>query len=122
MREIKFRYIYINDETGDISKKVYTIDQISDGLSWLDGFTIVSIDEYTGLIDRNGVEIFESDLLSINHIKREGKPMIVQWRKVCDENNCYIGFPFDYLDTDKMSVIGNIYENPELLKGGEKND
>jgi len=108
MRTIKFRVW----DKGD--KKIYYPARI-----FPDGFTLGFPSEtkagilmqFTGLKDRNGKEIYEGDILRIG-----GSSRVVEWKEVCDDKLCYVGFPFYYLDTERMSVIGNIYENPELLK------
>ncbi|MCK4500902.1 hypothetical protein KAU11_10410 [Candidatus Babeliales bacterium] len=69
--------------------------------------------QYTGLKDKDGVEIYEGDIISYG---RKGFEAIVKWSEGC----CYFewkqekptmtaGSPKDYYE-----VIGNIYENPEL--------
>lgn len=79
-----------------------------------------TIEQSTGLFDKNGKEIFEKDILDYN-----GRKVIVKW------HGSYASFIYEFVDelqnrtTElkplylsyyKFEVIGNIYENPELLE------
>lgn len=78
-----------------------------------------TVGQYTGLKDKNGREIWEGDVLT----DKFGSIGVVEWR------NC--GFVVNFGDVDiflisdcfddsyQMWAIGNIHDNPELLKGGE---
>lgn len=82
-----------------------------------------TVGQYTGLKDRQGVEIYEGDVLDYdNGIGIKG---IVKWYKdgfairilgAGDASNKSL-----YQSTEDIEVIGNIHENPELLKEGEAN-
>ena len=72
--------------------------------------------QFTGLADKNGVKIYDRDI-----IKRENEIITVLWNNKyacftlhCDNWSC-LGFFYEDLDVDKVEVIGNTYDNPELL-------
>ena len=86
-----------------------------------------TVGQYTGLTDKNGKKIFEGDIVSTD-IKRPY--LIVEFRDGCFMFNCNDGGE-DYYDImlpickeahteyEYGEIIGNIHDNPELLKGGE---
>lgn len=78
-----------------------------------------TVGQYTGMKDKNGEEICEGDVLT----DKFGSIGVVEWR------NC--GFVVNFGDVDiflisdcfddsyQMWAIGNMHDNPELLKGVE---
>ena len=74
--------------------------------------------QFTGLLDKNGKEIYQGDIMEIP-FDEKGKVFEVVWAKDGWWANGYSHFDWDLKDTvewEKGKVIGNIYENPELLK------
>ena len=82
-----------------------------------------TVGQYTGLCDKNGKKIFEGDIVAIER----GWNETVKYHVFFDPQICgfigdsinYIGFTTFGDDEINMEVIGNIHDNPELLKGGD---
>jgi uncharacterized phage protein (TIGR01671 family) len=75
--------------------------------------------QYTGLHDKNGKEIYEGDIVcpdkNIQNEKTVGKVVWHSYGAACYYVEYKDGTGWrDFID---MEVIGNIYENPELLGG-----
>lgn len=71
--------------------------------------------QYTGLKDKNGKEIYEGDILV--NIERKGEePFKID--NIIPVNRFYGNSPHDddWINWSEMyKIIGNIYQNPELL-------
>ena len=79
-----------------------------------------TVGQYTGLTDKNGTKIFEKDILSA-HLD-DGYPEDITLLEVVWHNNGWYGKNepfFDDFDNGfekYFEVIGNIHDNPELMK------
>lgn len=91
------------------------------------GETLAQVDpatvgQYTGLRDRNGKRIFEGDVLVsffCDDVPNYGERSVVLWHKHawCSQYRDYKPETLeDYEMTNYVDVIGNIYDNPELLE------
>lgn len=137
MREIKYRYTCQRDN-GHTFSQIFTLEQIEQGAAkrWIDlnfvGMFHLKRDAYTGLKDKNGKEIYEGDILAdvgvdeynILGIVRYGDDGVT-WTSgsyyLADKGGYATDWAFEFGGKpdswDALEVIGNIYENSELLKG-----
>lgn len=139
MRPIKFRYVY-KDLDGGIVIYHFTLKQIESwnvwetlDCCWSHSYELLGIDQFTWLFDKNGKEIYRGDI-----IKRDDQSKGKWWRFAKVEIDPDIQFncssikevdgiknssdytfrywQFAYKDTENhLTIIGSIYENPELL-------
>lgn len=126
MREILFRGKSLKDNEwteGYYCRYGWTEKEkdyiIPDYASALYGVEVDSntIGQYTGLTDKNDVKIFEGDIVRLGDANF---PVIFNTLGECAEFALTDGVPFgfDYIHVP-MEVVGNIYENPELIGGAD---
>lgn len=128
MREIKFRAW---EKSTKQMIPVYNIDfdtnMINTRSAWR-MFTELELMQYTGLTDKNGKEIYEGDILTLwRSLSVSGEPrgeyytplpVVYEplWCQfVAEDKDSKENYRI-WQDFDAFEVIGNIYENPELLE------
>lgn len=118
MREIKFR-AWDGEKMVEVAElHLNTKELLVDDEEWL-SMRYSPLMQFTGLKDKNGREIYEGDILDIGLRDQDGKPVVapVSYEAylagyVLDNRGYGI---WQRLGGD-CEVVGNIFENPELLE------
>lgn len=135
MREIKFRAWgknskeFLRDNDGEVGHTIDRLATLPDIGSW-------ALTQHTGLKDKNSVEIYERDILRFtnkqpgkkwlkNNAGKNYKDMIVNWNKEragwhvywLNSNGELCNANLSKILDDNHEVVGNTYENPELVGG-----
>lgn len=114
-----YKRMYQPDEVMVGNGDIWIIDEDSCDNEWIVNNDL-HIMQSTGLHDKNGKEIFEGDILDYN-----GRKVIVKW------HGSYASFIYEFVDELQnrktewkplylsyyhFKIIGNVYQNPELLE------
>jgi len=118
MRDIKFRCW---DET--CGCYVQSGIQFNNTTMELEHIQHQAIEQYTGLKDRNGTEIYEGDILKwadddgvyFEVFYHDGRAKFDCCRSHYQGSRC--GGSVPSITSTSFEVIGNIHQNPEILKG-----
>ena len=144
MREVLFRGK--RTDNGEWVKCSETYIRDGDGI-WLsdENLNVVTVipetvGQYTGLTDKNGARIFEGDILDVSSDVAYGGVAVhrLGYFVVEFHNGCFMKSALDdpqlsffdnakrkglyhFISTDIHKIVGNIHDNPEILKGGGDN-
>ena len=122
MREIKFRVWDKEDKKIrevtfiNFYDEFVRLDEKADGSSIVRKLGEFELMQYTNLKDKNGNEIYEGDILLFDNAFNDRK-CEVKWRE--EENSWSVYYNYEKGFYQKLKsdceIVGNIYENPELL-------
>ena len=130
--------------TTAVKEKTYIVDscwcehgKVNEGgfadFNWLNAFEVIphTVGQFTGLTDKNGKKIFEGDVVKkswtyyVIHQRRSqidafiGQIVFDSGSYIMKEQGEFIGSSHN---GERLEIIGNIHDNPELLKGEEENE
>lgn len=125
MREIKFRaFIKEINEIREVEyinflKKMISFPNKFCKEYYLNAdFDEIELMQYTGLKDKNKKEIYEGDIVILHNGKYKVIFNTEEARFVLRDDEFEMNIPFTNNNNERMEVLGNVYENPEVL--GEK--
>ena len=134
MREIKFRAwdkndkrIFIDPQMIDFyNKKIgymqYQTEYMPDTSYSIpvgfEEFEYSELMEWTGLYDKNGEDIYEGDIIFESFGEKYYKVIFENGSFKAEFNGDFDEYSFDLIDVvaQGCEIVGNIYENPELIK------
>lgn len=108
---------YVFDPQEEIHQ-IYSINHHATGVDFLVPFGVnkETVGQYTGLKDKNGERVFEGDIIKLHndnyYVYFSDTTLGFDWCNISGSRE--EPFVDDYYLGE---IIGNIYDNPELLKG-----
>lgn len=102
-------------DTGGECECVYDLLKVND--------SFYTIEQCTGLKDKNGKLIYEGDIVGCNFSGKANTAetfakKVFQGKHIVEFLEYYFS-PFNYVNASDVEVIGNIHENSELLEGNK---
>lgn len=115
MREIKFRAWVMGDFDGNnfenyMEEDVQTLIEPFEAHENGD----IILMQYTGIKDKNGVEVFEGDIFKAPF---DFGPGGFHERTSQVYFHTFRGYQWEYWDLHNLVVLGNVYQHPHLWKG-----
>ena len=130
MREIKFRgkrrdgygWVYGSLDSSDVVPRILRMEEIGEyGTRHPEKYEVLpsSVGEYTGLKDSDGNEIYEGDLIRAHELLFPHSIGVVRY---FDSRTSFFidagdGDVNDLTCDDELHVVGNIYDNPDMIDG-----
>lgn len=122
-REIKFRAYFPKDKEwwyGCFHPEIEKRNEMSFAVFFnkVEKYILINLGEFTGLKDKNDKEIYEGDIVSFrDNLNPVG---LIEGYVIFEDGSSLIQTDvtshYRWIDYEDLKVIGNIYENPKLLK------